>query len=166
MRGLALFAAGTMVGLAVTAGAQSLSPASVSPNHGVVGLNHVGISVPDVDKAVEYYTKTLGFPEAFRVKNAAGEVQLVYVQISKNTFVEIQPSNAQRPPGISHFGVVVDKMPDAVAMFKERGAKVGETNLSATKAILNNIADPNGIRMELAELPPESLHHQAMDRWK
>lgn len=161
MRGLALFVAGTVVGLAVSAGAQN-----TSPNHGVVGLNHVGISVPDLDKAVEYYTKTLGFPEAFRLKNAAGQVQLVYVQISKNTFVELQPATAQRPPGISHFGVVVDNMGDAVAMFKQRGAAVGETTVSGTKAILNNIADPNGIRMELAELPAESLHRQAMERWR
>lgn len=161
MRGLALFVAGTVAGLAVSAVAQNLSP-----NHGVVGLNHVGISVPDVDQAVEYYTKTLGFPEAFRAKNAQGQVQLVYVQISKNTFVEIQPSNPQRPPGITHFGVVVDNMKDATAMFKERGAKVGEITVSGTKAILNNVTDPNGVRMELAELPPESQHYQAMQRWK
>lgn len=161
MRGLALFAAGMLVGLAVSAGAQN-----TSPNHGVVGLNHVGVSVPDLDKAVEYYTKTLGFPEAFRVKNASGQVQLVYVQISKNTFLELQPANAQRPPGISHFGVVVDNTADAAAMFKQRGATVGQTNVSATKAILNNVTDPNGIRMELLQLPPDSLHAQASERWK
>jgi len=161
MRGIVLFAAGTVVGLAVSAGAQN-----TSPNHGIVGLNHVGVSVPDLDKAVDYYTKTLGFPEAFRVKNAQGQVQLVYVQISKNTFVELQPANAQRPPGISHFGVVVDNTPDAAAMFKQRGATVAETNVSATKAILNNVTDPNGIRMELLQLPPDSFHAQASERWK
>jgi hypothetical protein len=57
-------------------------------------------------------------------------------------------------------------MDAATAMFKQRGANVGQTNVSGTKAILNNIVDPNGIRMELAELPPESLHRQAMERWR
>ena len=161
MRGLALFVAGTVVGLGVTAFAQSQTQ-----NRGIVGLNHVAISVPDLDKAVEYYTKTMGFPEAFRLKNAAGEVQLVYVQISKNTFVELLPANAQRPPGINHFGVHVENMAAATAMFKERGAAVGETINSGTKAILSNIIDANGIRMEMAELPPESLHRQAMERWR
>ena len=28
-----------------------------------------------------------------------------------------------------------------------------------------NVTDPNGNRMELNELPPESLHRQAMQRW-
>jgi len=161
MRGLALFLAGTVVGLAASAVAQSQSP-----NHGIVGLNHVAISVPDIDKAVEYYTKTMGFPEAFRVTNPAGQVQLVYVQISKGTFIELLPANAQRPPGLNHFGVHVENMPAAITMWGQRGAPVGATNVSPTKAILSNIVDPNGIRMELAELPPESLHRQAMERWK
>jgi catechol 2,3-dioxygenase-like lactoylglutathione lyase family enzyme len=165
MRGLALFVAGILVGgLAVhTAIAQNQS---LSPNRGIVALNHVAISVPDIDKAVAYYTKTMGFPEAFRLTNAQGQVQLVYVQISQNTFIELQPANAQRPPGINHFGVHVENMGQAVAMFKARGAAVQETNVSGTKAILNNIVDPNGVRMELAELPPESMHRQAMQRWR
>src|ERR1700731_5160147 len=124
MRGLALFVAGALVGgLALhTALAQNQS---LSPDKGVVALNHVGMNVPDVDKAVEYYTKTMGFPEAFRLKNAAGEVQLVYVQISQNTFVELQPANAQRPPGITHFGLHVENMAAAMAMFRQRGAAGG-----------------------------------------
>jgi catechol 2,3-dioxygenase-like lactoylglutathione lyase family enzyme len=163
MRGLALFIAGALVGgLAVhTALAQNQH---LSPNTGVVALNHVGIIVPDLDKAVAYYTKTLGFPEAFRQKDASGKVQLVYVQISQNTFVELQPANG-RPVGISHFGVHVENMKDALAMFKARGAAVQEINLSGTKAILSNIVDPAGNRMELTELPAESLHRQAMNRW-
>ena len=161
MRGLTLFVAGIVVGLAVTAVAQNQTQ-----NRGIVGLNHVAISVPDIDKAVEYYTKTMGFPEAFRLHNASGQVQLVYVQISQNTFVELQPANAQRPPGINHFGLHVENMAAATAMFRQRGAAVGETTVSGTKAILSNVVDPNGIRMELAELPPESLHRQAMERWR
>src|SRR3984885_8738741 len=161
MCGLVLFVAGTLVGLGVTAFAQNQTQ-----NRGIVGLNYVAISVADLDKAVEYYTKTMGFPEAFRIKNAAGEVQLVYVQISQNTFVELLPANAQRPPGINHFGLHVDNMTAATAMFKARGASVGETINSSTKAVLANITDPNGVRIELAELPPESLHRKAMESWR
>ena len=163
MRGIALFVAGTLIGgLAVHA--TFAQNQSLSPNKGVVGLNHVGINVPDLDKAVEYYTKTMGFPEAFRLTNAQGEVQLVYVQISRNTFIELQPARG-RPLGVSHFGLHVENMKEATEMFKARGANVSDINVSGTKAILANITDPNGNRMELAELPPESLHRQAMERW-
>jgi len=165
MRGLALFLSGIVVGGIAVHAALGQS-GSLSPNHGIVGLNHVAISVPDLDKAVEFYTKTMGFPEAFRVKNAKGELQLVYVQISKGTFIELLPASVQRPPGLNHLGLYVDNMADATAMFKARGANVGEIiTTSPTRAILSNILDPNGNRIELAELPPQSLHHQAMDRW-
>lgn len=161
MRGGMLFVAGLLVGLAVQTGvAQNLTP-----NRGLVGLNHVGVSVPNLDEAVTYYTKTLGFPEAFRNLDEKGQPTLVYVQISKNTFVELQPANG-RPTGINHLGIHVERMPEVAAMFKQRGANVSEIRTSPTKAVLSNITDPNGIRIELAELPPESLHRQAMERWK
>jgi len=160
MRGFCLFVAGILVGLAVQAAVAQ------NQNRGIVGLNHVALSVPNIDEAVAYYTKTMGFPEAFRSTDEKGQVALVYVQISRNTFVELQPANPQRPPGINHFGLHVENMGAAIAMFKQRGANVTESRVSPTKAILSNITDLNGVRMELAELPPESLHRQAMERWK
>src|SRR5579864_5109393 len=128
MRGFALFVAGALVGGVAVQAAIAQNQRS-SPNTGIVGLNHVAIAVPDIGKAVAYYTKTMGFPEAFRLKNAAGDVQLVYVQISKDTFIELLPANQQRPPGLNHFGVHIENMKAATAMFKARGAAVGDTNV-------------------------------------
>ena len=162
MRGLALFVAGTLAGLVATSVAQNQSP-----NKGVVGINHVALAVPDIEKAVEHYTKVMGFPEAFRVRTPQGAVQLVYIQVSKDTFIELQSVSPERPAGIYHFGVVVDDINQATAMWKARGADVRPiTPSSGTKAILSNIIDPNGVRMELLQLPPESLHAQATSRWR
>src|SRR5215472_18237518 len=116
MRGVFLFIAGIVVGLAVEAGIAE----GLSPNKGIVGLNHICIVVPNLDEAVNYYTKTLGFPEAFRSKDDKGNVTLVYVQISKNTFIEIQPANG-RPLGMNHFGIHVENMAQVTSMFKQRG---------------------------------------------
>lgn len=160
MRGLYLFIGGVLVGLAVQ------MATAQNQNRDIVGVNHVGISVENLDEAIIYYTETLGFPEAFRVVNDEGQIALVYVQVSQNTFVELQPANPQRPPGINHFGVHVENMAAVTEMFKARGAEVTEIRLSSTNAVLSNVIDLNGIRMELAELPPESLHRQAMERWR
>jgi lactoylglutathione lyase len=160
MRGLYLFLAGILLGLVVQIAIAQ------NQNRGIVGLNHVGISVPNLDEAVTYYTETMGFPEAFRIVDETGQAALVYVHVSGNTFVELQPANAQRPPGINHFGVHVEDMAAAIATFKERGANVAETRVGSTNAILSNISDPNGIRIELLELPPESLPVQATERWQ
>ncbi len=160
MRGVSLFVAGVLVGLAVhMAIAQDRSG-------GIIGVNHVGLAVPDIDAAVEYYTETLGFDEAFRIENDSGEIALVYVQVSESTFVELQPTNEDRPAGFNHFGVHVEDMDSAIAMWKARGAEVQDSRVSGTKAVLSNIFDPDGYRMELLELPPDSLHAQATAAWQ
>ena len=159
MRRLLLIVIGLGIALAIESGFAQ------TQNRGIVGLNHVALSVPNLDDAVTYYTKTMGFPEAFRSKDDKGQTTLVYVQISRNTFVELQPANAQRPAGINHFGLVVQNMNNATALFKQRGANIGDIRVSPTKVILNNIMDPDGVRIELAELVPESEHYKAMERW-
>ena len=159
MRTLSVLVGGILIGMGIQIAM------SQSQNSGIVGVNHVGIAFDDLDAAVEYYTETLGYPEAFRIENDAGEVALVYVQVSQGTFVELQPTNENRGPGINHFGVVVDDMDAAISMWRDRGVEVQDARSSSTNAVLSNIFDPNGNRMELLELPPESEHAQAMARW-
>jgi catechol 2,3-dioxygenase-like lactoylglutathione lyase family enzyme len=160
MRGLYLFVAGVVVGLVVHIAAAQ------NQNRGIIGVNHVGIAVPDLDEALTYYTETMGFPEAFRIVGDNGQPALVYVQVSRDTFIELQPANTNRPPGVSHFGIQVEDMGAVTTMFRGRGADPAEPRSSSTHAILSNITDPNGIRIELLELPPESLHAQASARWR
>ena len=160
MRGAMLFAAGLFAGLAIQVGMAQNS------NTGVVMMNHVGISVPNIDEAVAYYTQKMGYREAFRVNDEKGQPRLVYMQISKNTFLELNPVSAQRPAGFSHYGLWVDNAAQAVARFRRKGLTVTDTNTSDTKAVLANITDPYMGRIELTELPPESLHYKAIQNWK
>ena len=160
MRGAMLFAAGLFAGLAIQVGTAQNS------NSGVEMMNHVGISVPNVDEAVKYYTQKMGYREAFRVNDDKGQPRLVYMQISKNTFLELNPVTPQRPAGFSHYGLVVGSAAQAVARFRRNGLTVTDTNVSDTKAILANITDPYMGRIELTELPPESLHYKAIQNWK
>ena len=153
MRGLYLFIGGIIVGLAV----QMAVAQSDRNDPGIIQLNHVGISVPDLDAAVAYYAETLGFPEAFRVDNPAGETVLVYMQVSETTFVELQPANDDRPPGLNHFGLQVADMDVVRDRFLAQGAEVSEIRSGSTKAILSNVTDLNGHRIELSEYPPDSL---------
>jgi len=155
-----LFTAGLLVGSAAH------GVMAQSANGGVVMMNHVGINVPNVAEAVTYYTQKMGYREAFRANDANGQPRLVYMQISKNTFLELNPANAQRPAGFTHYGLVVDNAKDAVARFRKSGLTVTDTNVSDTKAIIANITDPYMGRIELVEITPESLHHKAIESWK
>ena len=156
MRGLLLFICGTLVGLFIQ------SALAQRDNPGVLQVNHVGIAVNDLDESLAFYKDTLGFREAFRVTNREGRVGLVYLQVSDNTFIEVTTANADRPAGLTHFGIQVDDAEAARAMFAARGANPTETRSGSTKAILSDIFDPQGIRIELSEYPPDSLQGQAL----
>ena len=160
MRRAMLFAAGLVTGLAVHV------VLAQNANSGVVMMNHVAINVPSIPEAVMYYTEKMGYREAFRVNDDKGQPRLVYMHISRNTFLELNQANAQRPAGFGHYGLHVEKVADAVARFRKNGLTVSDMNTSDTKAILANITDPYMGRIELAELPAESLHQKAIQSWK
>ena len=157
MRGATMFVAGILAGWLIQAGLAQ------NNNNGVVMMNHVGISVPNIPEAVTYYTQKMGYREAFRVNDDKGQPRIVYLQISKNTFLELNPVTPQRPAGFSHYGLQVENAAD---MFRKNGLTVSDANRSDTRSIIANITDPYMSRIELSELTPESMHMKAIQSWK
>jgi len=163
MRGLFLFVAGILAGTILqTAIAQS---PSAQP---AVRLNHVAISVPDVAQALSYYGDKLGFKEVVRNTTPEGQLASAYIQVSRDTFIELQQANAQRPAGLNHFGLEVQNIKSAVAAFRQRGLMVSEPGAPSafTGGILANITDPNAGRIELSEQPPDGKLRKATESWK
>ncbi len=159
LKGAVVFAAGLMVGVGVHV--------ALAQGQNVVMMNHVGINVPNISDAITYYTQKMGYREAFRVTDASGQPTLVYLHISRDTFLELGQANADRPAGVTHYGLHVENIASAVEMFRARGVEVGDVNTSAnTRARLANITDPYMGRIELAELTPDSLQRKALDAWK
>lgn len=159
MRVLVVFLAGLLVGL--------MTQVSMAQNQGIVGLNHVGLAVANIDETVAFYTQKMGFREAFRTKNEQGQTALVFIQTNRNTFIELGQASAQRPAGFTHIGVHVENMAPAVALFQQRGLTVSDARLSAAVGSTQaNITDPSGVRIELTEMPASSLQRKAMDSWK
>jgi catechol 2,3-dioxygenase-like lactoylglutathione lyase family enzyme len=153
----ALFAAGIAVG-AFLMSAQSPAPP--------LRLNHVGIYVKDYDESMRFYTQTIGLREAFTIKDAAGKPTLTYLQITKDTFLELAPATADRPVGLSHIGIWPQNLTAAIATLRQRGLKVDDAKTGSTKTSITNVLDPNGVRLELLDFLPGSLPRQAIDNWK
>ena len=159
MKGLGLVAFGIVLGSVVTE--QSLAQQ--------VGLrvNHVGISVKDMNAAIAFYTKTLGFREAYTLRDGSGNPTMAYIQVSRETFLELAPANANRPPGFSHVGIEADDIPAAVTRMRQGGAQVTDPRVAEnTGATLANVTDPEGLRVEFLQLNPASLQRKAIDTWK
>jgi catechol 2,3-dioxygenase-like lactoylglutathione lyase family enzyme len=161
LRGIGLFLAGIAFGVFMMQSSSAQEGAGTG-----LKLNHVGISVKDLDESVNYYTKTMGFREAFTVRNPAGKVAFTYLQISRDTFLELFQSTPERPVGITHFGLEAADAKATVARLHQAGATVPDAAVNGTKVIMTALNDPNGIRVEISEFPPDSLQRKAIDAWK
>jgi len=159
--GFAFFAAGIGVGSFL----MQPGRAETKPVTGL-RLNHVGIFVKDFDESMRFYTETMGFHEAFTLKDANGKPVLAYLQITRDTFLELAPASVARPVGLSHIGIWPENLNATVSALREHMVDVDDPRPGSTKASITNLIDPNGVRLELVDFPPGSLARKAMDDWK
>ena len=159
MRGIVLFAAGLLVG-------GLLTQSGAAQERGLQGLNHVGMVVADYPKAMDFYTRTMGFKEAYTMRRPDGSPILTYLQLSRNTFVELIPAGPGQQPGITHFGVEFGNLDAAVAGLRQRGATVADPGLTPARAKFSRMNDLSGVQIELMEFGPESMQRKAIDSWK
>jgi catechol 2,3-dioxygenase-like lactoylglutathione lyase family enzyme len=158
MRSVGYFAAGVLVGVCLQAGR--------AQERGIAGLNHVALAVGNFDEATKFYTRVMGFPEAFAFRDANGPY-LSYFQINRNTFIELMPVAPDRPAGFVHFGLEVANVDAVVSRLRAQGVQVGNPSVSPrTKSRVATATTPQGTRFELLEFGPESLHRKVMEAWR
>jgi lactoylglutathione lyase len=138
---------------------------------GIVGYGHVAIKVTDLERSLDYYVNKLGFPEMMRLHNKDGSTWLVYLRVTDQQYLEIFP-NAEndRAPGwnangVNHICLEVK----GIEAVLERIAAAGLKLLMPLKegADFNKQAwleDPDGNRIELMELGPNSMQLKAIAR--
>ena len=161
MRSVALFVAGLLVG--------GMMPSGAGETRRLPGvsLNHVLIRVENLDAAKRFYMDKYGFPEAFSVQRAGGSPQFTYLQISRDTFLELQPATPDSPPGFGHIGLQVENLDDAVRVLRDRGVNPRDPSVSErTLARISVSQGTPGVTFELLEFPPESLGRKAINSWK
>jgi len=164
MRGFALFVAGVGSGILLM---YPIIAQNGAPNDTGMKLNHVAITVRNFDAEVAYYTHAMGFREAFAFREPNGTPILTYLQISRDTFLELQPATAEHPAGFSHVGIEMLDAKTTVARLRGMGVKVSDATPSVNSgALLTNEIDPEGIRSELLEFGPTSRQRKAMNAWK
>ena len=162
MRNLTVFVAGMVVGTIV----MQSGAAQQNRNTGH-RLNHVGISVTNFQESLNFYTKVMGFREAYRFPSPDGKPSTTFLQIDQNTFIEMAPATPNQPAGLTHIGIYSEDANATVAQLRQAGATVTDARPSANSGSrLANINDLNGIRLEINEQPAGSLMRKAMEAWK
>jgi lactoylglutathione lyase len=159
--GAGLFVAGLIVGSVGT-------PAVAQQRNPGHRLNHVQITVASLDATLAFYTKVMGFRVAFKLPTPAdGRPPTTFVQVSRDTFLEIVQAAPNAATGITHIGIQTDDLNATVAQIRAAGGTApdpGPTNGIGSR--LATVFDPNGIRLEINEQPPGSVMRKAIDDWR
>lgn len=135
-------------------------------------FNHVALRVRNVERSLRFYEDVLDMREAFRVDKPDGSLALMYVQFGADQFVELfeggdeghQPEPAPHGSGFLHFCLTVEDLRATLAELRAKGLEVGEPRTGTSGATVYFIEDPDGNKIELAELNEESQTRQAAAR--
>src|SRR5436190_18690017 len=120
MRRLTLVVAG--VGVVVVAALMPPSAVQAQTNKNTsLRLSVVGIGVKDYPKSENFYEKTMGFPVAFKFSSPDGKRTTTYYQMSRETFLEMQPVADNVLPGLTHVHLVTDDLNATIARLRQAG---------------------------------------------
>ncbi|MFA9380363.1 MAG: VOC family protein, partial [Acetanaerobacterium sp.] len=128
------------------------------------GIGHLAITVKDMEKSLDFYTRVLGFERAFDIDNPEnGEPWIVYVNMGNGQFIELfyggtidTPWNG-RLRGFNHICFVVDDIQKIAKQIEGAGYKLDKQPKFGCD---NNwqcwVTDPDGIRVEMMQLGDDS----------
>ena len=140
-------------------------------------LTLAGIAVSDYSKSQAFYERVMGFPVAFKFSSPDGTRTNMFFQMGRDSFLEMQAATAEVRPGLTHAHLVVDDLRATLARLRQAGVPAAPQNGRPMNAMSEagysqnifvknaNVYDPDGIRLELNELVPESLMKKAAESW-
>ena len=114
-----------------------------------LGLDHIHITVKDLEESIEFYTK-LGFELERRLDHGGASAQM---RISPGDIViDLHMARSVENPGFNHFAIKVEEMDVAVKELINQGIEVdGPLEVPATGRRIATIRDPSGFLLQLVE---------------
>ncbi len=130
----------------------------------ITNIAHNAVTVKDMDQSLRFYTEALGFKKAFEINRPeTGEPWIVYLNVAPGQFIELFYGGTEDNPwrdsliGFNHFCFEVDDIFASVEQVRGAGYPIDiEPNQGADTNWQAWVTDPNGIRIELMKIMPES----------
>jgi len=133
------------------------------------GIAHVAYQVRDLEASLDFYCRGLGLREAFRLYDEEGRTRIVYIQVAGDDFIELFPPRGEAPaavpgraPSFRHLSLEVDDMGRTLQELAARGVHPeNPPRLGKDHNWQAWLVDPDGNRIELMQISPESPQHEA-----
>ncbi len=131
-------------------------------------FGHNAIRVKDIDTMLRFYVKGLGFAEAFKIFNDDGSLRIVYVHISQGQYLELCLGGNKRlvfddkeSIGLRHIAFTVEDIAKTKVDLESRGVVFDSEIMNMKdKNLAAYLFDPEGNKIELVQIMPESPHYQ------
>lgn len=132
----------------------------------ITGIGHLAITVKDMEKSLDFYTRVLGFKKVFEINSPeSGAPWIVYVQMAERQFIELfyggKTDNVWNTAlrGCNHICFEVDDIHKTAKQIEDAGYKLDKQPKFGCD---NNwqcwVTDPDGVRIEMMQLGEDSPH--------
>ena len=142
-------------------GSQSVRAQTKGPSFELTA-DHVGLSVPDLGKSIDWYEQMLGFHLVRRTNGKGMQIALLqrggfHVELFSPTDGRAMPDYRHDPSadlhvyGMKHVGFAVKNVRAAIAELKARGVEVALGPIENKTTVFAFIRDNSGIPLELIQ---------------
>lgn len=140
--------------------------AQSAPRPHLLGLAHVAFRDGDITKTAAFYETVLGYQEPFALKDAAGNVDMEFVKVNDQQYVELMPGNARIQGQLDHFALYTDDLGairsylalQQVQILKDiHTGRIGNPFLT--------VRDPDGHLIEIVEYSTDSQTAKARGKF-
>jgi glyoxylase I family protein len=120
-------------------------------------IDHVEITVSNLDRSIQFYTGVFGFKMKERLKPSAPEIEEIAFLTLGDTMLELlkMKNFSPTPPG-GHVGfrsmaIEVDDMDRAIEYLKKKGVEVSKGPVTLPTSKRAEIKDIDGLTVELRQ---------------
>ena len=123
-------------------------------------FGHVCFFVSDKEKMADFYCNQLGLKRMFEQEFTGSELTAIYVRISGGQFLELIgnfPKGEPSKTGFGHLCLHVEDIYEAHRDVMEKGLAPTAVEMGAAKCLKFYLDDPEGNKLEIMQLLPDSL---------
>ena len=136
----------------------------------IQSTGHIAITVNNMDESIQFYTQALGFRKAFSFRHPDTNAPWIeYLSISRGQFIELFYGGIEAQPwhdsliGFNHMCFQVDDIRESVQKIRDSGYPIdSEPKQGVDSNWQAWVKDPNGIRIELMQIMPDSPQSRFM----